>query len=247
MLDKLPLKNILFVDIETIAIAADYYQLNERMQYLWSKKMKRYTETLHPEEVEPRAAELYEQKAAIYAEFGRVVCISCGIIVEEEGKYMFRTKSCSGHDEPELLKRFADILTSFFKYDNHYICGHNIKEFDIPYLCRRFIANGIPLPKPLQLYGKKPWEIKHLIDTMAYWKFGDYKSYTSLDLLAETLGVHSPKDELDGSQVTHAYWKEDRLNDIVKYCEKDIFATANVFLKLALHDSIEIIPINAEG
>ncbi len=245
MLSNIPLSNILFIDIETIGCASDYFGLNDRLKALWKKKMRRFIE-IHPEELhEQEAAEQYEKRAAIFAEFGRVVCISCGVIVANEGEYTFRVKSCYGHDEAQLLQCFSHILSRFYKHGQRYLCGHNIKEFDIPYLCRRYLVNKIELPPQLRLYGKKPWETSHLLDTLHYWKFGDYKAYTSLDLLAQSLGVESPKDELDGSQVSKVYWKEDGLEDIVKYCEKDIFVTAKVFLRLALHD-IELTPNHAE-
>ena len=236
MLNKIPLSNILFIDIETIACTSDYFGLNDRLKGLWKKKMRRFIE-IHPEALhEQEASEQYDRRAAIFAEFGRVVCISCGVIRKEGDKHIFRTKSCYGHDEADVLQGFSRILEKYYRHDQlRYICGHNIKEFDIPYLCRRYLVNQIALPAALQLYGKKPWEVNHLLDTLHYWKFGDYKAYTSLDLLAHSLGVESPKDELDGSQVTHVYWHQDGLKDIVTYCEKDIFVTAKVFLKLALH------------
>ncbi len=244
MLKNIPLTDILFIDIETVATASDYYALNDRLKSLWKKKMRRFIEILPEAAQEQEAAEQFERRAAIFAEFGRIVCISCGVIREEDGRYFFRTKSFYGHQEAELLKGFADTLQRFFKNSSRYICGHNIKEFDIPFMCRRYLVQGLELPKPLQLYGKKPWELNFLLDTLHYWKFGDYKSYTSLDLLAYSLGVESPKDELDGSQVTRVYYQQNKLSDIVKYCEKDIFVTAKVFLKLALHQ-IEIIPEHA--
>jgi uncharacterized protein YprB with RNaseH-like and TPR domain len=111
-----------------------------------------------------------------------------------------------------------------------YLCAHNGKEFDYPYLIRRILINGLEVPSILNLSGKKPWEVNH-IDTMELWKFGDYKHYTSLELLATVFGISSPKDDINGSDVGRVYWQENDLQRIVKYCQKDVVTIVNLLLR----------------
>lgn len=218
------LQNILFLDIETVSQYHEYESVPPEWQKLWDKK----TESLRKNN-ENSSAELYP-RAAIYAEFGKIICISCGIISGSGENKKLIVKSFYGNDEVVLLQEFADMLHSWGNGRDKFLCAHNGKEFDFPYLCRRMIINNIKLPEILMIGGKKPWEITH-IDTMELWKFGDYKSYTSLSLLALALGIPTPKDDIDGSMVGDVYWKEKNLERVVTYCQKDVITLARVYLR----------------
>ena len=225
MLDKLELENVLVLDIETVSAFKSFAELEENWQLLWEKKCERL-------KAENETAADFYKNAGIYAEFGRIICISVGFFTkDEEGKYNFRVKSFSGHDEKEVLSEFNDLLDNYYSDINRYLlCGHNSKEFDFPYICRRSMINGLKLPRILNISGLKPWEVPHL-DTMQLWRFGDFKSYTSLNLLAAAFNIPTPKDDIDGSQVGHVYWKDNDLKRIVSYCQKDVLTVAQLLLK----------------
>ena len=200
----------MFLDIETVPQFEEYDSLPDSTQKLWNKKaaiLARNEE--HPEELYGRAG--------IYAEFGKIVCISVGIFRNRNSNREVRIRSFYSDDEVELLLAFKRLVESHFSGSYHALCGHNGKEFDFPYIARRMLINGISLPPPLQIAGKKPWEINHL-DTMELWKFGDYKSFSSLELLAHIFNIPTPKDDIDGSMVAEVYYKEKDLPRIVKYC-----------------------------
>lgn len=226
------IQKIMFIDIETVPQTAELSELSEELQALWADKfylLRQRTPDKYGENTD--AAEGYMQNAGIYSEFGRIVCISVGFIFEKNGNKHIRTKSFFGKDEKALLTEFNDLVVRFFKIPEHNFCGHNIKEFDIPYICRRMLINGLQLPAPLQINAKKPWEV-NLLDTLDYWKFGDYKNFVSLKLLTAIFGIPTPKDDIDGSKVAEVYYKEDNLARIVTYCQKDVVATAQVWLKM---------------
>ncbi len=212
MLDNLKLDNVLFLDIETVPQFPDFNDLDEKFKYLWEKK----AEQLKRNKPDATADKLYSS-AGIYAEFGKIVCISCGFTNGKE----FRIKSFYGEDEKILLEEFADLLDKHYNNKYNLLCAHNGKEFDFPYIARRLLVNGIKIPDIINLAGKKPWEVRHL-DTMELWKFGDYKHYTSLELLAALFNIPTPKDDIDGSMVGHVYWVEKDLDRIVTYCQKDV-------------------------
>jgi 3'-5' exonuclease len=223
------LKNILFIDIETVSITPEYSSLTGRMQAEWDRKSK-YLKSNVSENAEPSM--LFNEKAGIFSEFAKVVCISFGSFQHKDNHWSLRLKSITNDNEHILLTEFCEMLGRFTAfYPDLRFCGHNIKEFDIPFLCRRMIINGIGLPNCMQLTGKKPWEISHL-DTMELWRFGDYKHFTSLSLLAAVLDIPSPKNDIDGSMVGDVYWKEGDLPRIARYCMQDVFTSAKVFLKL---------------
>lgn len=233
LLQKSKLDNILFLDIETVSEQKRYSELDEDFQRLWNKKAKTLLQRQDLEYSDEAAAALYTEKAAIYSEFSKVVCISVGYLKKEDKDFELRIKSFYGKNEKEVLERFTALIKKHFDDPKkYYISGHNIKEFDVPFLGRRCLVNNVKLPEMFNLVGKKPWESKHLIDTLEMWKFGDYKNYVSLDLLAKILGIPSPKVNMDGSMVGHAFWQEDRLEDIKDYCELDVVTSANVFLRL---------------
>lgn len=234
------LKKLLFIDIETAPIAPDFNSLSENMQALWTKKAATFR-NVTAEDADP--AKLFAEKAGIFSEFSRVVCIGIGSIVPRQNEWKLRLKSICGSDEKVLLNNFLSILSRFRDaYKDMKCCGHNIKEFDLPFLCRRMIINAVPLPEPLQLSGRKPWENPH-IDTLEMWKFGDYKHYTSLSLLAEVLGIPSPKDDMDGSMVSHVYWTEQDESRIAKYCLQDVRTTCDVFLHLSGRSDLQPEPV----
>jgi 3'-5' exonuclease len=219
-------QNILFLDIETVSQQASFDELPEEWKPLWKRK----AEVLLRNREEETIASIYT-RAGIYAEFGKIICISCGILqgTGEEKKLVL--KSFSGHDEKKVLQEFVEMLKKWATDNSKYLCAHNGKEFDFPYICRRMIVHNIAIPPLLHMAGKKPWEVNHL-DTMELWKFGDFKSYTSLNLLAHTLGVPTPKDDIDGSMVGQVYWTEGDLARIVSYCQKDVLTVAQVYLRM---------------
>ncbi|WP_199724489.1 3'-5' exonuclease [Taibaiella sp. KBW10] len=225
------LSQILVIDIETVSMYAEYTALNEAMQAHWQRKAA----FLKLSEAEANDSALsYENRAGIYAEFGKIVCIGLGFI--DQDHKTIRIKSLQNDDEAALLQEFIALVDKIaLKNKELLFCGHNIKEFDLPYICRRCAIHQIPLPASLQLSGLKPWQIHH-IDTLELWRFGDHKHYTALDLLAQILKVPSSKTEMDGSEVGHAYWKEHKLEDIARYCRNDIFTTALVYLRLLNQD-----------
>ena len=239
IIQKKILKNTLFIDIETVSVTAHFEELPEEMQTLWIKKARKFKVDKEREMTPNLAAGFYVDKAGIFAEFAKIACITVGYLSNDKGdEPSLRLKSFFG-EEKELLEEFNDLLnTHYDKPDEHFLCGHNIKEFDVPFLCRRCIINGVELPRLLNISGKKPWQVAHLLDTMELWRFGDYKNYTSLALLAGTLGIPSPKDDIDGSMVGHVYWEEDDIERIITYCEKDVITVAQVAMKFAGMDLI---------
>jgi len=265
MLEQIDLTKVLILDIETVPVKRSYSDLDDKWKDLWERKMKFQINE------DTTGEDLYE-RAGIYAEFGKIICISVGCIYEENkvkkekgfeeeevvvtnkeeikeeekegehkkeaegdaekgtGKLKLRLKSFYNDDEKILLEEFRKLLDTKYSADDRLLCAHNGKEFDFPFIARRCLINGIEIPKILDTSGKKPWEVKHL-DTMEMWKFGDYKSYTSLILLAAIFGIESPKDDIDGSQVGKIYWEENDLGRIEKYCKKDVITVAQILLK----------------
>lgn len=234
MVGDFDIKRLLFLDIETVSSTESVSDLPEKLQVHWKKKSK-YMRNQYAVDIseEDFMQQSFEDKAAIFAEFGKIICISAGVMtLSEEGQTQIRVKSFAGDDEKVLLQEFADLLNKHFPDPTkHGICGHNIREFDVPYICRRMVVNQIELPNILNISGKKPWETKHLVDTLELWKFGDIKHYTSLDLLTSILDIPSPKDDIDGSMVGQVYWKEKNLDRITTYCEKDVVTVANLMLR----------------
>ncbi len=227
MLKNIKNTNILFIDIETAPICKNINELSEKMKSLWDKKSKYFR-------TENQDAEDVYERAGIYAEFGKIICISAGYLTKDS---IFRIKSFYNDDEKILLTEFRSMLQKSYKGTDKYLCAHNGKEFDYPYIARRMLINGIEIPDILNLAGKKPWEVKHL-DTMELWKFGDYKNYTSLELLTEVFNIPTPKDDIDGSMVAKVYWEENDLDRIVSYCEKDVLAVVQLFLRYKNEDLI---------
>ena len=221
------LKNILFLDIETVSCVGSYEDLDDNFQALWDKKA-----TSIRQEATQQPRDLFFERAAIYAEFGKVIVIGLGFVtLGEAGQPTLRTKALQGHNERGLLLAFKELLENNFPQDSLRLCAHNGKEFDFPYLCRRMLVHGIPLPPALDMAGKKPWEVQHL-DTMEMWKFGDRKSFTSLHLLATLLGIPSSKEFMQGHEVNHYYYKESNLDKIADYCVQDVVVTAQLFLRM---------------
>lgn len=236
MLDRINVEHILFLDIETVPESEHFNELDDEKKELWDHKSK------YQRKEEFTTEEFYE-RAGIWAEFGKIICISVGYFNFKGDIRTFRTTSFHG-EESKLLKEFKNLMITHFSSSKHLMCGHNAKEFDFPYIARRMIIHGIELPYKLNLFGKKPWEIPHL-DTMELWKFGDYKHFTSLKLLANILGIPSPKDDIDGSQVRQVYYEEKNLDRIITYCEKDVITTAQVFLRLRNDELLDISEIKS--
>lgn len=228
-------QHIMFMDIETVPLVPDYSTLSERMQVEWKKKCKFLKK--EAEEGTPYA-ELFRDRAGVFSEFAKVICIGFGSLHHADGQWRMRLKSIAMDDEQLLLAEFADVVARFVAYNSQMVfCGHNIREFDIPFLYRRMLINGVPLPPVMSLSGKKPWENPHL-DTLEMWKFGDYKNYTSLALLAEVMGIPSPKNDIDGSMVADVYYNQKDLPRIARYCLQDVATAARVYLRLRGEEDI---------
>jgi len=234
------INNILFLDIETVPQYADYNSLPRDWKELWDTKA---TSLLKYHEEDTK--ETIYHRAGIYAEFGKIICVSCGFIFGNGADKKIILKSFSGENESVLLVEFCEMLSKWTAANDEqkFLCAHNGKEFDFPYLCRRLIINGLPIPAILNTSGKKPWEVCHL-DTLELWKFGDFKSFTSLNLLAHTLGIPTPKDDIDGSKVWSVFWNDRDLQRIVNYCQKDVVTVAQIFLKLNCDSAVK--PDNIE-
>lgn len=236
MLQEIKIHNILFIDIETVPVYPNYAEMPNNFQALWDQKAERLKKS------DKDTPDQIYSKAGIYAEFGKIICISVGYFYNQE----FRLKSFYTENEKLLLIEFNELLKSHFSSRQHLLCAHNGKEFDYPYIARRMLINDIQLPSILNIAGKKPWNIPHL-DTMELWKFGDYKHYTSLVLLASIFGIPTPKDDIDGSDIAKVYWKDKDLERIANYCQKDVLTVAQLFLKyqgkpLLTPEQIHIIP-----
>lgn len=217
--------HLLLLDIETVPGAEDFSTLSTGLQGLWLEKFTK----IEPDSAE--GPEAFSRRAGIYAEFGKIICISAGYLRQDGDSIHLRIKSFYGDDEAELLLRFLEMVVQFGHHKRDMtFCGHNIREFDIPYICRRAVIHGLALPHALQFYGKKPWEIP-LLDTLQLWRFGEHRNYTSLKLLAEILGIDTPKDDIDGSMVAQVYWQEHDLARIVAYCQKDVITVAQLLMR----------------
>lgn len=230
MLHKINLENILFLDIETVPETASFNELSEEKKILWGDK----TQYQRKEEYTPE--EFYD-RAGIWAEFGKIVCISVGFFNFKNEERSFRITTFSG-EEKQLLKDFSELLEGHFFQPYHLLCAHNGKEFDFPFIARRMLIHNLTLPSKLNLFGKKPWEVPHL-DTLELWKFGDYKHFTSLKLLTNILGIPSPKDDISGSDVCKVFYKENDPQRIITYCEKDVVAIAQIILKFRQEKLLE--------
>lgn len=221
MLESIDLQQILVLDIETVPQYASFEELPEHFKTLWELKTQ-YSRK------EGETPEEYYPRAGIWAEFGKIVCISIGIFTKQDEHWGLRIKSFAGDDECAILGDFIALLNK--QPSNLSLCAHNGKEFDFPYICRRTLVNSLCIPAQLRIGGKKPWEINH-IDTMDLWKFGDYKNYTSLNLLAAVFGIPTPKDDINGADVHWVYWREKDVERIKIYCQKDVITTAQLLMK----------------
>ena len=235
------LSQYLFIDIETAPVVENFSELSENMQDHWLRKMKI---TKPAESVNVIPEDLFVEKAGVYSEFARVVCIGIGCLEHKEDGWKIYLKSLTGTDENALLHSFCSAITQFLEQRKKLVfCGHNIKEFDLPFLSRRMVIHGMSLPDCLDHGGKKPWEVSH-VDTMELWAFGDRKNYTTLALLAEVLGIPSPKDDINGADVGRVFWQEKNAQRIATYCLKDVFTTAKIFLRLKnLQKKIDPAPV----
>ncbi len=239
-MEKIQTGNLIFLDIETVSGQPDFHSLKDEWQELWTKKI------LKQLPADATSEDYYSKQAALYAEFGKVVCICAGYYRSEGRDLKLRVKTLVHENEETLLKQFTELISQFEKhYKDWVFAGHNVKEFDLPYLSRRMIINGLDLPKSMSFYNLKPWEI-NVIDTMHFWRFGDFKNYTSLDLLARALNIPSPKSDIDGSQVGEVFYKEKNLKRIGEYCSRDVVTVANIIRKfnrepLLSADQIEVV------
>lgn len=224
-INTIKLNKVLFLDIETVPQTYQFSDVDEKTKELFESK------TRFMQKDDKSYTDIYNERAGIYAEFGRIVCISVGFVVESSTGKQMRMKSFYHEDEETLLKQFKGLLEEHYNSPYHILCGHNAKEFDFPYICRRMLIHGITLPEALNIAGKKPWEINHL-DTMELWKFGDFKAYTSLALLCHVFKIPTPKDDISGADVARVFYEENDLERIKVYCEKDVVALIQLFLKM---------------
>jgi len=239
MLTGLDIEDILFLDIETVPQVYDFTLLDQSWKELWSEK------TRFLQEREAKTADEIYERAAIYAEFGKIVCISTAFFYRSGSDLKLRVKSFYSKNEKDLLEEFLTMIERFDQGGQKFLCGHNSKEFDFPYIARRSLVNGLKLPRMFDLAGKKPWEVNHL-DTMQLWKFGDYKHFTSLKLLTKLFNVPTPKEDISGADVGRVFWEEDNLERIRVYCEKDTIAVARLMQRFRnteiIHDDyIEVV------
>lgn len=223
----IPLNNILFLDIETVSQYSSFEELPESWKELWTKK----AEGLLRNSKEEQTVESIYERAAIFSEFGKIICISCGVLQGTGEQKMLAVKSFYGDNEKMILTAFIGMLNKWTPGSQKFLCAHNGKEFDFPYLCRRMIINNECIPELLNTSGKRPWEL-NFIDTMELWRFGEYKNFTSLNLLAHVLNIPTSKDDIDGSMVGGVYWIEKNLERIVHYCQKDVVTMAQIYLRL---------------
>ncbi len=232
MIEQIDLHQILFLDIETVSEKATFGELKDNFKSLWETKAKQLLKPAENDIQEAFFEDSYKNRAAIFAEFGKIVCISVGFISNKNQEIGAKFKSFANEDEKQLLSDFSELMNKYYNNpEKQFICGHNVKEFDVPYICRRMIIHQMALPKMFDLHGKKPWETKHLLDTMELWKFGDGKAFSSLKLLTAVLDIPSPKDDIDGSEVGRVFWEENDLPRIAKYCEKDVLAVMQLLLR----------------
>lgn len=220
---SIPLHKILFIDIETVPCHEYHHELSPEMQLLWDTKSKRFQE-------ENQTGKDIYHKAGIMAEFGKIICISVAYLHKTDNKYSIRATSFADSDEASILRDFSKLITRYYNTKSHFLCAHNGKEFDFPFIARRLLLNGMPIPKSLDTRGIKPWDIRHL-DTLDLWRFGDYKNYTSLKLLAHIFDIPSPKQDIDGSMIYDVFYKEKNINRIKSYCELDAITVAQLYLK----------------
>ncbi len=225
--------DLLFLDIETVPSNSAYEELDEEWKALWAKKAQYFV----GEESEEAYRDAYSDRAGIFSEFGKIIVVGVGLFSAfSMEKKEFRVKAISNDNEKKLLEEFISVIDQISK-PNLRLVAHNGKEFDFPYLSRRMLIQGLPIPNCLDNSGKKPWEIPHL-DTMEMWKFGDRKNFTSLDLLAKLFDVPSSKSDIDGSMVSEVYYKEKNLERISQYCMEDVVVCAQVFLRLKGYSSM---------
>ena len=224
LLSQIPLSQILFIDIETVPLVEKYEFLSDNLKQFWDKK---FSFIAHPDDM--NSADGFFHHAGIYSEFAKIICISVGRFKIENGENIFSVKSFSNENEKLLLEEFNTVFEN--RNDFKFIAGHNIKEFDVPFICRRMIINNISIPSIFDLSGKKSYEVNHLIDTLQLWKFGDFKHYTSLALLTEIMGIQTPKTEMEGKDVATVFYNENNLKKIAKYCRQDVVAVAQLLLK----------------
>lgn len=232
MLKKVQVEKILFLDIETVPQTYEFEKLDEKTRELFEMK------TRFMQKDDKSFNDLYNERGGIYAEFGKIVCISVGFVNDSTTGKQIRMKSFYHDDEETLLLQFKRLLEEHYNSPMSILCGHNAKEFDFPYICRRMLINGIELPPVLDIAGKKPWEINHL-DTMELWKFGDFKAYTSLALLCHVFNIPTPKDDISGADVARVYFEENDLERIKVYCEKDVVALIQLFIKMTGGDLVD--------
>lgn len=258
MFAKLQLDRCIFIDIETVPEYENFEQVPERFKDLWVTKWGKIRKFRNksiaelaehaqdPDSEFAEAAEFYRE-AGIFAEFGKIVCISLGRFTtydKARDQRKFRVTSFLSASEEDLLAEMENHigrlsekeigLGKFGKPEEKFkycLVGHNIKEFDVPYLCRRMMVHGICLPEIVDCAGLKPWETPQFVDTMELWKFGDNKSFTSLDLLAARFGIESPKDDMDGSMVYQVFYESQDMDRLGRYCAADVVTCASLMLK----------------
>jgi predicted PolB exonuclease-like 3'-5' exonuclease len=232
---NIPITKILFLDIETVGISKDYNSCEIEhpeiaLQYL--KYFDWFQKRFPEDEVLTKRPELanfmFRRRSALVPEFAKIVCVSVSFVTD---KGEIKSQTFSGDDEKQVLLDSQTLLERCGKL-GFYLCGHNLKNFDIPMLAKRMVINGLLPPSILPSYDTKPWEIK-AIDTKEIWQFGSYTSIGSLDLMCTCMDIPSPKEgEITGEKVHDAYWIDGKLKEIAEYCERDVKVLVDVIKKL---------------
>ncbi len=235
MLNHIRLENLIFIDIETVKEHEGFSGLDDVSADLWRKKSSFFKVAEGSVE-----EDLYEEKAGLYAEFAKVVCISVAFMVKNgEGKYDLRLKSFYGEEESFILKDFKELLDKYYKNSKYIFCGHNIKDFDLPFLMRRMLINQIRLPLKFNINNFKFYQ-PMAVDTFQIWKFGDHRNYTSLKLMQKALKIDFPEySEIDGNDIDQLYWKDKNMDSIIEHCQNDVISVAQLMLRFKSFDLLE--------
>jgi len=230
---KIPLPKILFLDIETVGLCKDYDtcviehpKIAEHFDKYFDWFIKRF-----PEDAlitENQKNKVFATRCALVPEFAKIVCISVAFVMENGD---VKKQTFSNDNETQLLQDCQKLLDRCGRLE-FWLCGHNLKNFDIPMMAKRMVINGLLPPSILPSYDTKPWDIK-AIDTREIWQFGAYTAIGSLDLMCASMEVPSPKDgEVTGDKVHDAYWNKGMLKEISEYCERDVNVLIDIIKKL---------------
>jgi uncharacterized protein YprB with RNaseH-like and TPR domain len=227
---NIPLEKLLFIDIETVGVQPDWESLkksNLELSFVFENYIDWFQKRF-PEDADKPVGQMFVNRAALVPEFARIACVSVAFVTDKGETKM---QSFSNKNEKDLLQDVQKLLRRVGEL-GFFLCGHNVKGFDIPMLAKRMIINGLLPPKILPGHDTKPWEIKAL-DTKELWQYGGYGTIASLELMCVSMGVESSKNmEVTGNKVHEAYWTNKDIKGIVEYCEKDVLVLIDVIKKI---------------